>query len=84
MARPKNYVEKLANLENEISATETKLRTLYDERDELQKEKEMSELQTIYKTMKDAGITVEQLFASVQKPKRPYNKRPKPEVSEAQ
>lgn len=84
MARPKNYVEKLANLENEITATETKLRTLYNERDELQKERDMNELQTIYKTMKDSGITIEQLFASVQRPKRQYNKRPKPEVSEAQ
>jgi uncharacterized coiled-coil DUF342 family protein len=82
MARPKNYVDKLTNLENEIDATERKLRTLYEERDELQKEKDMSEIQNIYKMMRDNGVTVEQLFASVQKPKRPYNRKPKTETAE--
>ena len=33
MARPKNYVDKLTNLEGEIEATERKLRTLYEERE---------------------------------------------------
>lgn len=82
MARPKNYVDKLTNLENEIDATERKLRALYEERDELQKEKDMSEIQNIYKMMRDNGVTVEQLFASVQKPKRPYNRKPKTETVE--
>ena len=79
MARPKNYVERLANLENEIEATERKLKTLYEERDSLQKEKDMNELQNIYRVMKENGVTVEQLFASVQRPKRPYNRKPKAE-----
>ena len=82
MARPKNYIDKLANLENEINATEQKLRTLYDERDNLQKEKDMSEIQNIYKMMCENGVTVEQLFASVQEPKSPYNRKPKTETVE--
>ena len=82
MARPKNYVDKLTNLEGEIEATERKLRTLYEERDNLQKEKDMVEIQSIYKIMRENGVTVEQLFASVQKPKRPYNRKPKTEIVE--
>ena len=84
MARPKNYSEKLQNIEKEIESTENKLRTLYDEKDELQIEMEMTEIQNIYKQMKDTGITVEQLFASVQKPKRPYNRKPKTEQKSAE
>lgn len=79
MARHKNYTDKIENLNNEISATEQKLRTLYEERDSMQKEKEMSEIENIYKTMKQNNVTIEQLFASVQKPKRPYHKKPKTE-----
>lgn len=79
MARPKNYDEKLENIEKEITATEQKLRTLYDEREEMQKEREMNEIANIYKTMKENNVTIEQLFASVQKPKRPYNRKPKTE-----
>ena len=79
MGRPKNYVDKIANINLEIEATEMKLRNLYEERDELQKEMELNEVQNIYRAMEDAGITVEQLFASVQKPKRPYTRRVKTE-----
>lgn len=79
MARPKNYNEKLESIEKEILATEQKLRSLYDEREETQKEREMNEIANIYKTMKENNVTIEQLFASVQKPKRPYNRKPKAE-----
>lgn len=83
MGRPKNYSEKISNINTEISATEIKLRTLYEERDNLQKEMELNEVQNIYKAMKDAGITTEQLFASIQRPKRPYHRKNKVEVTEA-
>lgn len=77
MARQKNYNEKLENLQNEILATEQKLRSLYDERENLEKERDMNEIANIYKTMRENNVTVEQLFASVQKPKRQYNKKSK-------
>ena len=84
MARPKNYNEKLESIEKEILATEQKLRSLYDEREETQKEREMNEIANIYKTMKENNVTIEQLFASVQKPKRPYNRKPKTEQKSAE
>lgn len=79
MARPKNYTDKIETLNTEITNAEQKLRNLYDQRDTMLKEKEMNEIENIYKKMKASNITVEQLFASVQKPKRPYNRKPKTE-----
>lgn len=75
MARVKQFDTQLKNLEIEIENTENKLKKLYSEKEELCKSKDLQDINNIYKQMKESGITIEQLFASVQKPKRAYNKK---------
>ena len=73
--RVKQFDTQLKNLEIEIENTENKLKKLYSEKEELSKSKDLQDINNIYKQMKESGITIEQLFASVQKPKRAYNKK---------
>lgn len=79
MARPKKYDSIINEVMNEIEATEKKLRELYEKRDEIEKEKEMQAVESLYKAMKTSGMTVEQMLAKFQPQKRSYNRKPREE-----
>lgn len=69
MARPvkKNVYERIDEQKNKIQETETLLKKLNDELQELYAEKDDLEMRQLLKQMKDSGLSIDQAMKLLQK-----------------
>ena len=69
MSRPvkKNVYERIDEQKNKIQETETLLKKLNDELQELYAEKDDSQMRQLLKQMKDSGLSIDQAMKLLQK-----------------
>ena len=69
MARTKNYDVHIANLQTEINATETKLLSLREQLETVQKEKEEYDVNALYKYIRANNISIHDIAKTLESDK---------------
>lgn len=67
MARKKSFQQQMESINKEIQMCETKLNRLYQEREEILKQKQQAELASLYHLIQNHGMTIEDVTCMIEK-----------------